>query len=382
MRLNKFWLLVLLPVLCAAPLSHAATPPPSPEAVALIKELHLTAAATPIAKHPGWKPTRIVVMLMPKAGIAATDFEAQIKAAAGSVEVVFDRSGGFIAKPEVLAGADAVVGFCSPPLLKNADPRLLWVHNYFVGMEMCTGASEAQLANIVFTNNKRLSGPAIAEHAIAMLLALTHSLPAYAQAQRDANWQYELSSKPAFGELKGKTMLVVGLGGIGTEIAQRAHGLGMRVIATRSSSREGPEFVEQVGLPDELHTLAAKADVIANALPLTPQTTGIFNKAFFAAAKPGAIFLSVGRGKSTVTADLAAALASGKLFGAGLDVTDPEPLPKDNPLWRLPNVIITPHVSASGAESPQRTMVIAVENVRRYVAGEPLLNVVDLRKGY
>jgi phosphoglycerate dehydrogenase-like enzyme len=175
---------------------------------------------------------------------------------------------------------------------------------------------------------------------------------------------------------------VAGLGGIGTEIAWRAHGLGMRVIATRSSSREGPDFVDYVGLPDELLALAAKADVIANALPLTPQTTGIFNKAFFDAAKPGAIFLSVGRGKSTVTGDLIAALQAGKIFGAGLDVTDPEPLPEESPLWHLPNVIITPHVSAAGADSPQRTMIIAIENLRRYVAGERMLNVVDMRKGY
>ena len=98
--------------------------------------------------------------------------------------------------------------------------------------------------------------------------------------------------------------------------------------------------------------------------------------------KPGAIFLSVGRGQSTVTEDLVAALESGKLYGAGLDVTDPEPLPKDSPLWHLPNVIITPHVSAAGGDSPQRTMIIAVENLRRYVQGEPLLNVVDMQKGY
>ena len=122
--------------------------------------------------------------------------------------------------------------------------------------------------------------------------------------------------------------------------------------------------------------------MIVNALPLTKETTGLFGKAFFEAAKPGAIFLSVGRGKSTVTADLVAALESGRLFAAGLDVTDPEPLPADSPLWSMHNVIITPHVSAAGAESTRRSTVIAVENLRRYVAGEPLLNVVDIGRGY
>jgi phosphoglycerate dehydrogenase-like enzyme len=137
-----------------------------------------------------------------------------------------------------------------------------------------------------------------------------------------------------------------------------------------------------VGLSDELHALAGKADVVVNALPLTPKTTGIFDKAFFEAVKPGAIFLSVGRGKSTVTDDLIAALESGKLYGAGLDVTDPEPLPEDSPLWLMDRVIITPHVSTGGADSVRRMTTIAIENLRRYVAGEPLLNLVDIRKGY
>lgn len=370
--------LLLLAALCAAPFATAGAP--APEAQALIEELGLTESDTPISKHPHWKPERIIVMMVQRKGADAANFEAQLKQAAGDVELLLEYQ--FAPSPEKLAGVDAVIGICTAPLLKSASADLLWVHNYTVGMDYCTGASEAQLRDIVFTNNKRLSGPAIAEHAIAMLLALTHNLPAYGTAQRDAKWQGDLARDVTFGELKGKTMLVVGLGGIGTEVARRAHGLGMRVIATRSSSREGPDFVDYVGLPDELLALAAKADVIANALPLTPQTTGIFNKAFFDAAKPGAIFLSVGRGKSTVTPDLVAALQAGKLFGAGLDVTDPEPLPKDSPLWHLPNVIITPHVSAAGADSPQRTMIIAVENLRRYVAGEPLLNVVDMKKGY
>ena len=381
MATRTFWpLIVLLAVFSLSTPTFSA--PPTAQAQALIDELGLTEADAPIAKQPGWEPTRVVVMLLPKMGIDTPEYEAQLKDAAGDVELVFDRSGSFVPSPEILAGADAVIGVCTAPLLQNADAKLLWLHSYLVGMDHCKGASETQLEEIVVSNNKRLSGPAIAEHTIAMLLALTHNLPAYAKAQSEAQWERALSSGVNFGELRGKTLLVVGLGGIGTEIAWRAHGLGMRVIATRNSSREGPDFVEYVGLADELHTLATKADVIANALPLTPQTTGIFNKAFFDAVKPGAIFLSVGRGPSTVTADLIAALQLQKLYGAGLDVTDPEPLPSDNPLWHLPNVIITPHVSAAGGDSPQRTMIIAVENLRRYVTGEPLLNVVDMQKGY
>jgi phosphoglycerate dehydrogenase-like enzyme len=156
----------------------------------------------------------------------------------------------------------------------------------------------------------------------------------------------------------------------------------MRVIATRGSSREGPDYVDYVGLADELNTLAAQADVVVNCTPLTPATTGIFDSAFFRQMKRGGYFISIGRGQSTVTADLVAALRSGQLAGAGLDVTDPEPLPSDSPLWSMENVIITPHVAGGSDLSSARTWALVRENLRRYVAGERMLNVVDLDKGY
>jgi phosphoglycerate dehydrogenase-like enzyme len=177
-------------------------------------------------------------------------------------------------------------------------------------------------------------------------------------------------------------VLVVGLGGIGTEVAKRAHALGMRVIATRASGRDGPPFVSYVGLPDELRKLAGEADFIVNTTPLTPATTGVFDAAFFAATKQGAYFVNVGRGKSVVQSDLVDALKSGRIAGAGLDVTDPEPLPSDHPLWKFPNVIITPHVSAESDVDQQVRFAILRENLRRYVAGEKMLSVVDVAKGY
>jgi phosphoglycerate dehydrogenase-like enzyme len=182
--------------------------------------------------------------------------------------------------------------------------------------------------------------------------------------------------------LEGKTVLVVGLGGIGVEVARRAHALGMSVVATRASGRDGPEFVSYVGLPDELHRLAAAADFVVNTTPLTPATTGLFDAKFFAALKPGAFFVNVGRGRSVVQADLVEALRSGRLGGAGLDVTDPEPLPADSPLWGMRNVILTPHVSARSDVDDGLRIAIAAENLRRYVAGEKMLSVVDLAKGY
>ena len=355
---------------------------PEPAATAIIEELGLRESQTAMSDNPRWKPRKVVVASPQRFAALLPDYEARISRAAGDLEVVFDRSGNWAMSDEQLSGVDAVIGLCTPQTLANADANLLWLHNYSVGMDRCQGLTETQKDEVVFTNNKRLSGPTIAEHTIAMLMSLSRGIPSYTQAQVQNEWDTSPAQLQRFGELKGKTLLVVGLGGIGTEIAWRAHGLGMRVIATRNSSRTGPDYVDYVGLSDELNPLAGEADVVANALPLTPKTAGVFDKAFFGALKPGAIFLSVGRGKSTVTGDLIAALESGQVYGAGLDVTDPEPLPEDSPLWQMDRVIITPHISASGADSLRRMTTIAIENLRRYAAGERMLNLVDIRKGY
>ena len=185
-----------------------------------------------------------------------------------------------------------------------------------------------------------------------------------------------------FMELAGRTVLIVGLGGIGTQAAKRAHGLGMRVIATRGSRREGPDYVEYVGLADEVNDLAAQADVVINAAPLTDRTRGMFDSEFFAAMKPTAYFISIGRGASTVTDDLVAALINGELAGAGLDVTDPEPLPEGHALWTMPRVIISPHSGGRSDKGRDRLFLLVQENLRRYVAGEALYSVVDIERGY
>ena len=182
--------------------------------------------------------------------------------------------------------------------------------------------------------------------------------------------------------LDGKTVLVVGLGGIGGEVARRAQALGMTVDAIRASGRQGPPYVREVGLPADLLRLAANADFIVNTTPLTPETRGMFDARFFATVKPSAYFFNVGRGQSVDQQALIDALKSGRLAGAGLDVTEPEPLPPDNALWSLPNVILTPHVSTRSDLGDAARMAVVRENLRRYVAGEKMLSVVDVRKGY
>lgn len=341
-----------------------------------LQDLGLREAAVASRDMPGWKkPDRIVVRNMfgqdMAAGMAVSFKGIEIVGAASTAEAVAS-----------VAGAQAVIGFCDQSVFEAAD-QLHWVQVFFAGVENCVSLPGMQAANMVLTNGQRLSSPAIAEYTIGVMLSLMRDLDDYHASQLKGKWAPRYASQPqAMGELSGRTMLVVGLGGIGTQVAQRAHALGMRVVATRGSRREGPGFIEYVGLADEAITLAQQADVVVNAAPLTAQTQGLFDADFFEGMKPSAYFISVGRGKSTVTDDLVAALAEGKIAGAALDVTDPEPLPQDHPLWGDPRVIITPHISAQSPETLQRIGLLVAENMRRYIAGEPLLSVVNVKRGY
>ena len=277
--------------------------------------------------------------------------------------------------------AGAIIGFCNEELL-SAGRHVTWIQIYTAGVDRCLASTGMFPDDVVLSNMQKMLSPVIAEHAIALMLALTRKLPAFADGMEDGTWMRERRYTDGMTTVQGKTMLVLGLGGIGTEIAQRAAALGMRVVATRNSSRSGPDFVAYVGLSDEMFDLARDADVIVNALPLTDATRGLLGTEFFASdfsRQP--YFINVGRGATVDTQALSDALERGRLAGAGLDVTDPEPLPPDNVLWRQHNVIITPHVSARGGDW-ERPRLLIEENIRRYLAGDALLNVVDPARGY
>ena len=305
--------------------------------------------------------------------------DAALQAAAPGVELLMANDAADAAA--LAKDADAVLGLCSPELLA-AGPNIRWIQSYSAGVERCVAIPAMRDRDILLTNMQRVAGPVMAEHVIAMMLAYARGLHFYIPERMAGRWTQEMPPPGQLLTIEGKTVLVVGLGGIGIEVAKRSHALGMRVIATRASGREGPAFVSYVGLPDELHKLAGEADFIVNTAPLTPATTGLFDAKFFAAAKPGAFFVNVGRGKSVVQPDLIAALRSGRLAGAGLDVTDPEPLPADSPLWQMQNVILTPHISAGSELGDELRFAIGIENLRRYVAGEKMLSVVDVARGY
>jgi phosphoglycerate dehydrogenase-like enzyme len=279
------------------------------------------------------------------------------------------------------ADADVIIGECVPEVIA-AGPHIRWVQRMYAGVERCVAIPAFTERGIVLTNMQKVAGSVMAEHVMALMFGLTRGLAAYVPAQSKGEWADEAVPESRMWEVKGRTMLVVGLGGIGTEVAKRAHALGMTVIATRNSGTDGPDYVAEVGLADKLLPFAARADVIVSTLPLTAGTKGLMDEDFFDAVRRGALFINVGRGGTVVTDELVAALGDGRLGGAGLDVTDPEPLPPDHPLWRAPNVIVTPHVAAALDGNEVARWIIARENLRRYAAGGRLFSEVDVEKGY
>ena len=338
----------------------------------LVVETGIRADGVAMRDAPRWrKPVTVLYR-------GSAESAAELEAVAPGLRIV--AVGSLAAAVEAAAEADAIIGFCNPELVAAAN-KASWIQIFSAGAERCFAADAVASGDIVLTNMQKMSSPVIGEHAIAMMLSLSRGLTQFAKLMPEGRWDRSVTDSANVMPIVDRTMLVVGLGGIGREVAVRAHALGMRVLAIRNSSREGPEFVDYVGLSDELHALAGEADVIVNALPQTPATEGSIGAAFFAAAKRGALYLSVGRGKTTVTEDLVAALKSGQIGGAGLDVTDPEPLPQDHPLWQFDNVLITPHMSGFGGGT-ERHQLLLRENLERFANGDTLYNVVDPAKGY
>lgn len=348
-------------------------------ATRLVQELEIRESKIASREMPGWKKPEKIVILLPDNRIPKrTDYMEWLQSAAGDAEILTIKSADELELEE--EDTDVYLGFCNH-VTPNMG-RLTWVQNYYVGVDRCASSEKLLNDPVLLTNTSAVPGPSMAEHTMAMMLMLTKKLYLFHQQQQNRVWKRLPEPEKQVMEVNGKTMLVVGLGGIGRQIAKRAHGLGMRVTAIRNSSRNGPDYVDYVGLPDELIKLSKEADVIVNITPLTKSTTGLFDRKFFKNMKPTAYFINMGRGKSVVTADLIEALNKHEIAGAGVDVTDPEPLPPDHPLWRASNIIITPHNSAPSDQMLERFWILVRENLRRYVSGEPMLNVVDLKRGY
>jgi phosphoglycerate dehydrogenase-like enzyme len=303
---------------------------------------------------------------------------AELEAVAPGLDLVACR-GEAEAIEQAAAGAVACYGFLTPALIR-AGRSLKWVQQPSAGVEGLMEISELVEGGIVLTNMQRAYGPEIADQAIGYLLAFTRGLTHFVRAQPRQEWR---SREPGvvLDELMGKTLLVIGLGGIGSEIARRAHAFGMRVLATDPKVLDRPLSVEELHRPDAFHALLPRADVVASAVPLTKQSLRMIGTRELAMMRRGVILINVSRGKVIDTQALVAALDSGQVAAAGLDVTDPEPLPKGHPLWSR-NVIITPHSAGQSPGGERRRHEIFRENLRRFAAGEMLLNVVDKKVGY
>jgi phosphoglycerate dehydrogenase-like enzyme len=310
---------------------------------------------------------------------ASGDALAELRALAPNVYFVpgLDRETAL----EHAAGAHGADAHLISPEFLAAAPDLRWAQSWSAGVERYLAIEELRGSeSIVLTNMRGVHGPAIADHAFAMLLSLTRRMDAFRAAMGEGRWDRGVGE--GMTALRDKTMLVVGLGGIGHEIARRADGFGMRVLATARTRKDTPAYVDHLGLADELDGLLPEADVVALAVPLTAETEGLLDRERFALMKPGSYLINIARGKVVDTEALLEALDSGRLAGACLDVTDPEPLPAGHALWSRANVIVTPHVAARAEVTRERREQILRENMRRFAAGEPLLNVVDKEAGY
>jgi len=277
--------------------------------------------------------------------------------------------------------ADGVDAHLLSSAFLEAAPDLRWAQSWSAGVERYLRIPELMARDeIVLTNMKGMYGPVIAEHVFAMMLSMTRDLEFYMDAGRRGVW--ERGDGSAMGALHGRTMLVVGLGGIGSEIAMRAHAFGMRVLATVRIERPAPPYVDVLGTAKDLNDLLPEADVVVLAVPLTDETRHMINRETLGMMKDGAWLVNISRGMVVDTDALVEALDSGTVGAAFLDVTDPEPLPEGHPLWGRDNVLITPHVAARAELSADRRWALMRENMRRFSAGEPLLNVVDKEVGY
>jgi D-2-hydroxyacid dehydrogenase (NADP+) len=271
--------------------------------------------------------------------------------------------------------------YCNGQFLAKAT-NLRWVQCPSAGVAwLLETRALRDSEQITLTNMAGVHGPTIADHVFGMLLALTRDLRYYMDDAQQGTWNRKGSGAQRIA-LQGRTLFVVGLGGIGREVAKRAKGFGMRVIATRRSAAPPPSYVDMQGTPDRLMEFLAASDVVVLCVPLTDETAGMIGEEQLAAMPSGSYLVNIARGGVVQTEALVAALSSGHLAGAALDVTDPEPLPGDHVLWTMDNVVITPHVASRSELTGERWNALYVENLRRFAAGEPLLNVVDKQAGY
>jgi phosphoglycerate dehydrogenase-like enzyme len=359
-----------------------STPLPESNMATIIKTYGLSESKLPAREFiKGWrKPKKIIVVL--DNNVHRMDWLKEV--VPPDVQLVGVTRG----DPRYLIelkDADGVFGGCRKDSFAGVGPNFHWLHNTGVGIDQCfTGGiipDRLKDGSVAISNSSRLEGNSVAGHGIALMMALSRGLDQY--VLQDKTQKFTTETYPRMWSLQGRTIVIAGLGGVGSGMATLASGLGMRVLATNGSiPADPPDYIEHIGLPDELGTLVGQADVVMTALPLTAQTTGLFNAAMFAKFKKGAIFINVAREEEQVDADLAAALESGQVSSTGQDSVVP-----NSPLWKEKNIIITPHVAAQNVDAMlsrggEQIWAVARENLKRFINGDKMLSVIDPVKGY
>ena len=280
----------------------------------------------------------------------------------------------------LLAEAEVIFGRFAPSadMLQRA-PKLKWVHTTSVGVDYMV-KDLTSLGNLIVTNSRGATAIPIAEHALMLMFMLAKNAQRMIIDKEKKLWERFDSL-----ELRDKTVGLIGLGAIGSEIARLARGVGMKVIATRRSAVTGKEQtpeVDELYPPGQLQELLHKSDFVNIAVPLTPETKGLIGQHELRAMKKTAFLINVARGKIIDENALIKALKEDWIAGAGLDVFETEPIDPNNELWLLPNVIISPHIAGTSERRSQRLVAMFCDNLKRYLNKEPMINVISQVKGY
>lgn len=302
-----------------------------------------------------------------------------VEAAAGRCELIFTKESGE-QKAAVLPEAEVVIGNLTEQELAQAK-RLRWLQIPWSGVDAYSAMAKFP-EGVTITNTTGAFGKVIAEHVIGSMLVFCRTFLPYIRNRQQRLWRDAGPQKT----LEGKTVLILGAGDIGTQTAKRLRAFEMRIIGVRRTAGACPDCYDEMHTLEDLDELLPRADYIVCALPDTEKTRGLFDEKRLLRCKPDAVLVNVGRGSLINSDDLARVMQAGHFWGVSLDVTDPEPLPQDHPLWQLENVLITPHVAGASfgklAETEDKIIARIADNLDRYLRGEPLMNVVDLSVGY
>jgi phosphoglycerate dehydrogenase-like enzyme len=313
------------------------------------------------------------LLFLPPQNQATRDFALRLAADVGDASIILAEDA---AQAMVhIEKADAAYGMPSAELLRRA-PRLRWLQLPLAAPPPTVFTHELVEHPVVVTNMRATYTVQVATHAVALLLALARRLPAYFRHQVRHEWRPRYD-EGSYLDLAEATVLLVGLGAVGREIARLLAPFGSTLIATDARETIRPEGVAELHEPSALDDLLPRADAVVVSVPHTPVTERLFCRSRFALMKRGALFVNIGRGPVVDADDLAAALADGQVRAAALDVFSEEPLPANHPLWDTPGSLMTPHVGIAGRDADPERYRVLLENARRFAAGETLVNVID-----